>query len=98
MMTMNLKNMEWKNGTLILSGDWTADEFEEMMDAYTEMSARNKQIVKRAEALAKVVIEQEGVVPAIREVMKYINTHADYEKFGQAFGLREAKEIVDRLR
>ena len=95
---MEMKKMDWVNGTLVLSGAWTTEEFEEMMDAYTEMSARNKQIVKRAEALAKVVIEQDGVIPAIKEVLRYINSHPDYEKFGQAFGLREAKEIVDRLR
>ncbi len=95
---MEMKNMEWVNGNLVLSGDWTTNEFMEMMDAYTEMNARNKQIVKRAEALAKVAIEQVGHIDAIKEVYRYINNHPNYETFGQAFGLKEAKEIVDRLR
>jgi uncharacterized protein with PhoU and TrkA domain len=85
------------NGNMVLSGAVTVEELEEAFDLVKWANGYNEKIVKRAEALAKVVIEQDGVIPAIKEVLRYVKS-TDYQTLGGTFGLKEAKEIVDRIR
>lgn len=91
---MNFVN--FVNGNMVIKSGATAEDIEEAFELVLSINKLNEKIERRAEALAKVVFEQEGAISAIREVKKYIES-SDYQTLGATFGIREAKEIVDRV-
>ena len=96
MMTMAIN---WVYGNLVISGDVTEDEIQEAFDLALFAHRENKTVEERAEALAKAVLATGGnPIEAIKEVKHYVKNHPRYVYLGKPFGLKEAKEIVDRVR
>jgi hypothetical protein len=93
-----MTNIAWVNGDLVISGEVTVETLEETLYTYRTTKAMNEKIETYAESLAKAVLEKDGSINAIKEVYYYITNHPHYTPLGKAFGLKEAKEMVDRLK
>ncbi len=93
-----MTTMKWVNGDLVINGEVSLEALDGMMRYYERATKRNEQIIKRAEMLAKMAIETDGVIAATKEVKRYIETHTTYEHFGITFDLKKAKELVFRVK
>jgi ribosomal protein L7/L12 len=90
--------VKFENGNIVITGAVTAKALEEAFDIYNQAKATNERIESYAVSLAKAVLESDGAIQAIKEVYYYVTKHPHYVTLGKSFGLKEAKEIVDRLR